>query len=122
MIAITIFLLAAAPSLAALHPARHARRPVAVHTRHGRRPISLSARKSRECQAGAICVDGVDAQTRYRLPLAPDPVLDSKTRAMGETGTRCGLIGQTICPTRTRMILKAGEDPAETIGRSFAPK
>jgi hypothetical protein len=123
MLAITLFLLAAPPT-AVEHPVRHARRPVAVRVHHGRRPISLTAGKMRadDCQAGAICVDGVDAQMRYRLPLVPDAEPDAKTRAIAETGTRCALIGQTVCPGRTRMILKAGEDPVETISTSFAPK
>ena len=104
MLAITILLLAAAPAthhVRAAHPARivhHGRVP-----RKARRPISLTSRK--------LQVTIADAKPRspYRLPLDVASGPSAKDIALNESGTRCALIGQTICPRRTRTIIRMGE-------------
>ena len=105
MLAITIALLAAAPAthhVRAAHPAR------IVHhgrvARKARRPIALTSAK--------LQVRIADAKPRspYRLPLdlAPEPT--AKDIALNEDGSRCAVIGQTICPRPTRTIVRMGED------------
>ena len=105
MLSITILLLAAAPAThhaRAVHPARM------VHHGHvprkARRPIAMTSKK--------LQVIAADAKPRspYRLPLDVAPEPSAKDIALNEDGTRCALIGQTICPRRTRTIIKMGED------------
>jgi hypothetical protein len=105
MLAITIFLLAAAPAthhVRAAHPAR------IVHHGHvprkARRPIAMTSAK--------LHVSAADAKPRspYRLPLDVAPEPSAKDIALNEDGSRCALIGQTICPHRTRTIIRMGED------------
>jgi hypothetical protein len=104
MLAITILLLAAAPAthhVRAAHPAR------IVH--HGR--VVRKARQPIALNSGKLQVRIADAKPRspYRLPLdlAPEPT--AKDIALNEDGSRCALIGQTICPRRTRTIIRMGE-------------
>ena len=105
MLAITILLLAAAPAthhVRAAHPSR------IVHhgrvARKARRPIALTSRK--------LQVHITDAKPRspYRLPLDLPPEPTAKDIALNEDGSRCALIGQTICPRRTRTIIRMGEE------------
>ena len=44
-------------------------------------------------------------RSSYRLAADDAVSPTAKDRAMGQTGRRCALIGQTICPSRTRTIL-----------------
>jgi len=104
MLAITILLLAAAPAthhVRAAHPARIVRHGRVV--RKARRPIVLTSRK--------LQVHIADARPRspYRLPLDLAPEPSAKDIALNEDGSRCALIGQTICPRRTRTIIRMGE-------------
>jgi len=105
MLAITFLLLAAAP---ATHPVRAAHPARIVHHgrvgRKARRPISMTSPK--------LQVIAVDAKPRspYRLPLDVAPEPSAKDIALNEDGSRCALIGQTICPHRTRTIIRMGED------------
>ena len=46
----------------------------------------------------------------YRLPLGLAAEPTSKDIALNEDGTRCALIGQTICKRPGRTIVKMGED------------
>jgi hypothetical protein len=106
MLAITIFLLAAAP---AAHHARpvHSVRPV-YHgrvMRKARRPIALTSRKLR-----VVTFDATPPRSPYRLPLPVAPEPTAKDIALNEDGSRCALIGQTICPRPTRTIIRMGED------------
>ena len=104
MLAIAILLLAAAP---ATHHVRTAHPARIVHhgrvARKARRPISLTSRK--------LQVIAADAKPRspYRLPLDVAPEPSAKDIALNEDGSRCALIGQTICPRRTRTIVRMGE-------------
>lgn len=105
MLAITIALLAAAP---ATHHARPAHAVRIVH--HGRvarkhRPISLTSRKLQ-----VITADVTPPRSRYRLPLGVVSEPTAKDIALNEDGSRCALIGQTICPRPTHMIVRMGED------------
>jgi hypothetical protein len=103
MLAITILLLAAAPAthhVRTAHPARivhHGR----VHK--ARRPISLTSRKLR------VTIADEKPRSPYRLPLDLASEPSAKDIALNENGTRCALIGQTICPRRTRTIIRMGE-------------
>jgi hypothetical protein len=110
---LTMLLMAAPPV------ADHVRvkRPAVVRTvkakrkvRRLRRPISMSVIKPRTlgCAGDPICVTG-NSQSRYRLPLPQTPEPTTKDMALAEDGTRCALIGQTICPRRTRTIIHMGE-------------
>ena len=106
MLAITILLLAAAP---ATHHARptHSARPVY----HGRvmrkahRPISLTSRKLQ-----VVTADVAPSRSPYRLPLGVASEPTAKDIALNEDGSRCAVIGQTICPRPTHMIVRMGED------------
>jgi hypothetical protein len=106
MLAITLFLLVAAP---ATHHARPAHRAQLVY--HGRvarkahRPIALTSRKLQ-----VITADVTPPRSPYRLPLPVAPEPTAKDIALNEDGTRCALIGQTICPRPTRTIIRLGED------------
>ena len=105
MLAITILMLAAAPAthhVRAAHPARIVRHGHVP--RKARRPIVMSSAK--------MHVVAADAKPRspYRLPLDIAPEPSAKDIALNEDGSRCALIGQTICPRRTRTIIRMGED------------
>ena len=50
------------------------------------------------------------ARSPYRLPLDLPAEPSAKDIALNEDGTRCALIGQTICKRRTRTIVRMGED------------
>ena len=105
MLAITILLLAAAP---VTHHARPAHPVRTVH--HGRmarkhRPISLTSRKLQ-----VITADATPPRSPYRLPLGTESEPTAKDIALNEDGSRCAVIGQTICPRPTRTIVRMGED------------
>lgn len=105
MLAITILLLAAAPAthhVRAAYPARIVHHGRVV--RKARRPIALNSAKLQ------VRIADAEPRSPYRLPLdlAPEPT--AKDIALNEDGSRCALIGQTICPHRTRTIIKMGED------------
>ncbi|WCM27690.1 hypothetical protein NDN01_01790 [Sphingomonas sp. QA11] len=78
--------------------------------RRVRKPISLSVLKPRTpgCAGDPVCVTA-KAQSRYRLTLPQTLEPTDKDMALAEDGTRCALIGQTICPRRTRTIIHVGE-------------
>ena len=115
MLVITMLLMAATPAahpIHARHPVRVARSVRVARTgRKARRPITMSLKKFRPnygCGTSSLCVT---AQTRspYRLPLSETAEPSDKDMALAEDGTRCALIGQTICPRRTRTIVHIGE-------------
>jgi hypothetical protein len=112
MLAITILLLAAAP---ATHHARTAHPARIVHhgrvARKARRPTSLTSRKLQVITAYA------KPRSPYRLPLDLAPEPSAKDIALNEDGMRCALIGQTICPRRTRTIIRMGEDSPVKVPR-----
>ena len=116
MLVIAMLLLTAAPvadRVQVRHPPRVAR-PVkaARKARRIRRPISMSVIKpqTRDCRGDSICVTGT-SRSRYRLPLPQLQEPTDKDMALAEDGTRCALIGQTICPRRTRTIIRIGDAP-----------
>ena len=104
MLAITILLLAASP---ATHHVRTAHPARVVHhgrvARKARRPLSLTSRKLR------VTIADAKPRSPYRLPLDLASEPSAKDIALNERGTRCALIGQTICPRRTRTIIRMGE-------------
>ena len=105
MLAITILLLAAAPAthhVRAAHPARIVHHGRVV--RKARRPINMTSRKLQ------VITADVKQRSPYRLPLDVAPEPSAKDIALNEDGMRCALIGQTICPRRTRTIIRMGED------------
>ena len=117
-------LLMMAPPVADRVQARHAPRVVRTVklSRKARRPISLSVVKPQStlCGGESICVTGTP-QSRYRLPLPPVPEPTDKDMALAEDGTRCALIGQTICQGKGHTIVRIGEPapgvPAEAVLR-----
>jgi hypothetical protein len=113
MLAITMVLMAAAPSP---HPV-HIRHPARiVHAaRKARRPIAVTSAKLRviDCAAGSACA-GAPAPSPYRLPLPEASEPSGKEMALAVDGSRCAVIGQTICPRRTHKIVQIG-DPAPGI-------
>lgn len=106
MLAMTILLLAAAP---VAHHARPAHSVRVVHhghvARRAHRPISLTSRKLQ-----VITADVTPPRSPYRLPLGVASEPSAKDIALNEDGSRCALIGQTICPRPTRTIVRMGED------------
>jgi hypothetical protein len=115
MLMITMLLMAGTPvahPVHARHPVRSARTVRVVRpARKARRPIAMSLKKFRPdngCGTGSICVTA-QTQSPYRLPLSETPEPSDKDMALAEDGTRCALIGQTICPRRTRTIVHIGE-------------
>lgn len=124
MLVITMLLLTAAPvadRVRVKHPARVVRTvKVARKARRVRRPISMSVIKPdrRGCGPDAICVTGTP-RSRYRLPLPRTAEPTDKDMALAEDGTRCALIGQTICERPIRTIVQLGEPapgvPAEAV-------
>jgi hypothetical protein len=112
MLVLTMLLMAASPIA---DPVR-VRRPHAVRTvrmvrkaRRLRRPISMSVIKPQTigCAGDPICVTA-NPDSRYRLTLPQTGEPTDKDMALAEDGTRCALIGQTICPRRTRTIIHLG--------------
>ena len=108
MIALSLLLAAAAAPHAAPPVVRHASHHV-VH----RRVVTHIVRRKRRfdtrlhlapCDYTAL---GGCATARSRYRLAADDTVSptAKDRALAQTGTRCALIGQTICPSPRRMIL-----------------
>lgn len=127
MLAMAMLLLATASATPA---SKHATRPVRyriahVMVRKTRRQVrrsnlfDVSRLHVTGCAIGASCGE---APSRYRLPLAGEAAPTVKELAVAEDGRQCAIIGQTICPSRTRKILKSGETPRETIAASFGPK
>ena len=111
MIVLTMLLIAAPPVVDRVR----VKRPAVVRTvkpvrkaRRMRKPISMSVIKPLGCAGDPICVTA-NPQMRYRLPLPQTMEPTTKDMALAEDGTRCALIGQTICPRRTRTILHMGD-------------
>ena len=50
------------------------------------------------------------ARSPYRLPLSTLPEATIKDVAVNVDGRRCAIIGETLCPHRTRTILHMGDD------------
>src|SRR5947208_2723717 len=106
MLAITISLLAAAP---ATHHARVAHPAHVLYRGHVRRtahhPLAMTPKKLQVVTAATT-----PARSPYRLPLDLPGGPDSKDLALNEDGSRCAVIGQTICKRPTHTILRMGED------------
>ncbi len=106
MLAITILLLAAAP---ASHPVRTVHRTHAVYHAHvGRKARRSFAMTSRTLQVAPA--ETAHARSPYRLPLETLDGPTAKDIALNEDGSRCAVIGQTICKRPTHTILRMGED------------
>ena len=111
MLAITLFLLAAAP---ATHHVRAAHPTRAVHHGHiahkPRRSFALTSKKLQ-----VVTVRAAPTRSPYRLPLGVAAEPSAKDIALNEDGTRCALIGQTICKRPTHTIVRMGEDSPSTL-------
>ncbi|MDB5703133.1 MAG: hypothetical protein JWN66_249 [Sphingomonas bacterium] len=125
MLAIAMLLLTAAPvadPVHVRHPARVVRTVRVVRpVRKTRRPITMSLKKFRPdngCGTSSICVTA-QARSPYRLPLPSTAEPTDKDMALAEDGTRCALIGQTICTHPATKIVQIGEPapavPAEAV-------
>ncbi|GAA0311967.1 hypothetical protein GCM10009087_22610 [Sphingomonas oligophenolica] len=111
MLAITILLLGAAPAthhVRAAHPT-----PVVHHGHVVRKPRRSLALTSKKLQV--VAVRSTPTRSPYRLPLGLPAEPMAKDIALNEDGTRCALIGQTICKRPTRTIVRMGEDSPITL-------
>ena len=113
MIILTLLLMAAPPAAGPVRVKRpHAVRTVRVtrKARRVRRPISMSVIRPQTigCAGDPICVTA-SPDSRYRLTLPQTPEPSDKDMALAEDGTRCALIGQTICTRKRRTIIHIGE-------------
>ena len=105
MIVLSLLLAAAAPAAAtAPHPVRH----VAYH----RVPRHVTRRQRRIDTRLRLAGCGYNATGRcatarspYRLPLTEPLAPTVKADALAQTGSRCALIGQTICTSPPREII-----------------
>lgn len=106
MLAITILLLAAAPATHHVRPAHHGH---AVYRGHvARKPHRSFVMTSRKLQVATAAT--TPARSPYRLPLDLPDGPTAKDIALNEDGSRCAVIGQTICKRPTHTIFRAGED------------
>lgn len=116
MLAIML-LLTAAPATQQVH-ARYPARVVRV-ARKARRPLATTSPKLHaiDCATDATCA-GKPASSPYRLQLADTVEPSIKDMALAQDGTRCALIGQTICPRRTHKIVQIGDSaPGIPVGQ-----
>lgn len=58
----------------------------------------------------------------YRLPLPVQKPVRSAADALKNDGSACAVIGQTICETKPRPVLRIGETPEETLRSSTEPE
>jgi len=116
MLLLTMLLMAAPPvadrvAVKGPHVVRTARTArTARKARRVRRPISMSVIKPQTigCAGDPICVTA-NPNSRYRLTLPPSPEPSDKDMALAQDGTRCALIGQTLCSRKRRTIIHIGE-------------
>jgi hypothetical protein len=106
MIVLSLLLAAAAPAPAiAAHPVRHVvHYRVARHIARGRRRggARLNVAGCGYSATGRCAT----ARSPYRLPLDEPLPRTAKADALAQSGTRCALIGQTICTHPPRTILR----------------
>lgn len=105
MIVLSLLLAAAAPAPAMARPVvHHARHQVVRRTVRRRIPIVARLRAG---GCGYSALGGcAKPRSRYRLPLDEPLAPTGKARALAQTGTRCALIGQTICTHPPRTIVR----------------
>ena len=106
MLAMTILLLAAAPATHHVRPVHHGH--AVYHGRVARKPHRSFAMTSRKLQVATVAT--TPARSPYRLPLDLPDGPTAKDIALNEDGSRCAVIGQTICPRPTRTLIRVGED------------
>lgn len=106
MIVLSLLLAAAAPAPAmTVHPVRHVvHRRLAHHVVRRKHRVDARLRIS-GCGYSATgrCAT---ARSPYRLPLDEPLPPTAKADALAQTGTRCAVIGQTICTHPPRTILR----------------
>ena len=100
--------LAAAPHAATVRHRHH-------HATPAVRMVATAQRRLAPPCSGPAC----RTPSPYRLASDSDAGPDMKARALADTGTRCALIGETICQSKTHAILRSGETPLETIGSNL---
>lgn len=105
MIIFSLLLAAAAPAahLPVTHVTQQVRHRSLRHRARHRRQIDARLHLA-GCgyTATGICRT---PRSRYRLPLDASTLSTAKADSLRQTGRRCALIGQTICPSRTRTIV-----------------
>ncbi len=109
MIILSLLLAAAAPAPVMIQrPAHHiVHRRVVRHVVRRRRHVDARLNLA-GCgySATGLCA-GV--RSSYRLPLDQSLAPSGKSEALAQTGGRCGVIGQKVCPGHTRTVLRAGQ-------------
>ena len=105
MIVLSLLLAAAAPvGATASHPVRHV-----VHHRAARHVVRRKRHIDTRLRLAGCGYNATGrcatARSRYRLPLADPLPPTAKADALAQTGSRCALIGQTICTSPPREIL-----------------
>jgi hypothetical protein len=105
MIVLSLLLAAMAPApvLVAQHSVRHVVHRRVRHIARHAKPIDTRLRLA-GCGYSATGKCAA-ARSRYRLPLDEPLPSTAKSDALAQTGTRCALIGQTICATPPTQIL-----------------
>jgi len=109
MIVLSLLLAAAAPvpapeSATMAHPVRHV-----VHRRVVRHVVRRKHRVDARLHIAGCGYSATgkcaSARSRYRLPLDQPLPPTIKADALAQTGARCAVIGQTICPSHPTTIL-----------------
>lgn len=102
MIIFGLLLAVAAP--AAYHPVAQPshHRKIQRRVRHRRQIDARLNLAGCGYSATGLCAT---ARSPYRLPIDAPTISTAKADALRQTGQRCALIGQTLCPSRTRTIV-----------------
>jgi hypothetical protein len=107
MVAIALFVLAAAPAAPPAAVLAPAARPVdviqIVEAPRTYRPFTVTW--------DVAPADTAAPRSPYRVPASTTVDPTSKDRAFDESGTRCALIGQTICTDPPPVLMTIGEKP-----------
>jgi hypothetical protein len=107
MLSVTLFMLAALPAVALASVAR----PIDIVKIADRNPDAPRIYRSLSATWSSPPAVTAPPRSPYRIPVrfAVDPT--SKDRALDQDGSRCALIGQTICTDPPRVIMTIGEEP-----------
>jgi hypothetical protein len=107
MVAIALFLLAAAPA----PPSVPAARSIDIVEIVDRSPAALRIYRPFTMRWDITPADTAAPRSPYRIPESARADPTSKDRAFDQDGTRCALIGQTICTDPPPVLMTVGEKP-----------